>query len=62
MTESEAGRLGGKATLKKYGKGHMSKIGKRGSDTTWDRYKMVPYKLNEFAMVEKRTNIIVAIF
>jgi hypothetical protein len=30
MTKSEAGRLGGKATLAKYGAAHMSKIGKAG--------------------------------
>jgi hypothetical protein len=30
MTKSEAGRLGGKATYKRHGRDHMSKIGKRG--------------------------------
>ena len=37
--ESEAfafvGRRGGKATFKKYGKGHMSEIGKRGAEKRW---------------------------
>ena len=62
MTKSEAGRLGGQATVRKHGKKHMSKIGKRGSTATWDRYKMIPYGLNKFAMVERTTNQIIAIF
>lgn len=30
MTKAEAGRLGGKATYRKYGPDHMSRIGARG--------------------------------
>ena len=33
MTVGEAGRKGGKSTLKKYGPKHYSKIGKKGGST-----------------------------
>lgn len=33
MTVGEAGRKGGKSTLKKYGQGFYREIGKKGGDT-----------------------------
>ena len=62
MTKAQAGRLGGKATAEKYGKEHMAEIGKRGAEVTWTRYSMQPVGTNKFAMVERETNRIVAIF
>ncbi len=62
MTKSEAGRLGGQATVKKHGKAYMSEIGARGAKSTWDKYSMQPIGLNQFAMVDKVTNQIIAIF
>lgn len=62
MTKAESGRLGGKATVKKHGKDYMSEIGARGAKSTWDKYSMQPIGLNQFAMVNKTTNQIVAIF
>ena len=62
MTKAEAGRLGGKATANKYGKAHMSEIGKRGAEVTWTRYSMQPVGTSQYAMIERETNRIVAIF
>lgn len=62
MTKAEAGRLGGKATVKKYGKDHMADIGQKGAEATWTRYKMLPVNTSQYAMVEIETNRIVAIF
>ena len=60
MTKTEAGRLGGKATARKYGKEHMAEIGRKGAETTWTRYTLQPIGVNQFAMVNKETNQIVA--
>ena len=61
MTKSEAGRLGGRATVKKHGKSHMVTIGKLGAEVTWTKYKLQPVGLNQFAMVEIETNRVEAI-
>ena len=62
MTRAEAGRLGGRATVKKHGKEHMATIGKLGAKVTWTKYKMLPVSTSQYAMVEIATNQIVAIF
>ena len=33
----ELGKLGGKATAKKYGKEHFSKAGKKGNERRWGK-------------------------
>jgi hypothetical protein len=38
MDKAEAGRLGGKATVARHGRRHMSQIGKRGFETTVARH------------------------
>ena len=60
MTKAEAGRLGGKATAKKYGNEHMAEIGKKGAEATWEKYTLQPAGTSRFAMVNKETNQIVA--
>ena len=62
MTKSEAGRLGGQATAKKHGTAHMKAIGRRGADATWAKYNLVPVGTSQYAMVDKQTNEIKAIF
>lgn len=59
--KQKAGQLGGNATYNKYGKSHMSKIGKRGAETTWKRYTLKPVNQSQYAMVDRVTNIIKAI-
>ena len=61
MTKSEAGKLGGQATLRRYGKSHFSNIGKKGGESTWKKYSLQPFGVNRFAMVDKVTNKIVAV-
>lgn len=60
MTKSQAGRLGGLSTVKNYGRGYMSIIGKRGARTTWTRYYLVPVGTSNFAMTNKQTGEVVA--
>ena len=62
MTKAQAGRLGGIATHKKHGSTHMSTIGKRGAETTWTKYQLIPAGTSQYAMVEKSTNKVIAIF
>ncbi len=33
------GRHGGRATVKKHGKGHMAEIGKKGAEKRWGKKK-----------------------
>ena len=62
MTKSEAGRLGGLATARKHGKEYMAAIGRRGAQTTQERYMTVPVGTSQYALVNRQTNKIVAIF
>jgi hypothetical protein len=58
MTKSQAGRLGGTSTFKKYGKKHMQTIGMQGAKSTWDKYSLKPIGQSHYAMVDKQTGII----
>ena len=62
MTKAQAGRLGGRATVEKHGARHMAAIGRKGAEVTWERYTLKPISTSQYAMVEKETNRIVAIF
>ena len=62
MTKAEAGRLGGLATVKKHGKEHMAAIGRIGAQTTQERYILVPAGTSQYAMVNRQTRKVVAIF
>lgn len=60
MTKAQAGQLGGKKTVKKYGKRYMRRLGKWGGHVTRSRYRLVPVGMNDFAMVHKETGIVKA--
>lgn len=60
MTRQEASSLGGKAVFKKYGREYMQAIGRKGAQAFWAKYKLVPIQANNFAIVNKETNEIVA--
>lgn len=60
MTKAEAGRLGGRSTVRKHGRGHMRKIGRAGARAFWDRYRVVPLGTSSWAIVCKETDEIVA--
>ena len=56
----EAGRRGGRATVAKHGKDHMSKIGKRGAAVFWKRYAFEPAGQSDFAIVKRDTREVIA--
>lgn len=58
---AEAGRKGGRATLKKHGRDHYRRIGRKGAESTWQRYSLRPYKTSQFAMVDRESGEIKAI-
>ena len=59
--KKSAGRIGGLATVKKYGPEHMAEIGKAGAKTTWTRYHLQPTGTSDFAMINRETGQIVAL-
>lgn len=59
MNKKEAGKLGGLATYKKYGREWMVKIGKRGAAVFYQRYFLQPTNLNDFAIVNKETGEVI---
>lgn len=61
MNKAQAGSLGGKATVNRYGREYMRSIGKRGAQTTWTRYGWLPVGTSGYALVHRETNKIVAI-
>ncbi len=60
-TTQQAGQRGGLSTLARHGREHMREIGKRGASVTWSRYSLKPVNESQYAMVDRRTNIIKAI-
>lgn len=61
MSKSEAGRLGGISTFRKYGKDHMSKIGAVGGFVMHEKYDLVPYQRSDFAIIDRITGKVVAL-
>lgn len=61
MTKREAGALGGLATVAKHGRQHMAAIGRRGAETLWRRYSLLPYQLSKYALVDRESGQIKAI-
>jgi len=59
MTKSQAGRLGGLSTVRKYGRSYMSMIGKRGAKAFHQRYKIAPAGTSYYLIVEKETGKII---
>lgn len=57
----QAGKLGGLATVKKYGVGYMAEIGARGAKTLWLRYNLLPYQLAKYALVDRATGEVKAV-
>jgi hypothetical protein len=60
MNKRDAGSRGGQTTVRKYGKGYMAMIGRRGAATLHDRYSLQPIGLNNFALVNRQTGEIKA--
>ena len=51
----DAGRKGGKRTVKRYGKRYMRRLGKWGAHVMHSTYHLVPADLNDFALVHRET-------
>jgi len=49
------GSKGGKATVNRHGKKHMSEIGRRGAQSFHAKYRLEPRYLNDFAIVDRIT-------
>ena len=61
MTKQEAGSMGGLATVRKYGRDYMVNIGKRGAKTLWQRYSLLPYQLNKYALIDRSSGEVRAV-
>lgn len=59
--KAAAGQLGGKCTLARHGHEHFSQIGRRGAAVTWQRYRLAPVGMSDFAMVDRKTGEVKAI-
>lgn len=60
--KQKAGRAGGLQTVKKHGREHMRRIGLIGAKTTWTKYKIVPAGNSGYAMVCRKTDIVIAVW
>lgn len=59
MTKREAGRLGGLATVKKYGEAYMRELAVRGAAAFHRKYRLVPYGIGDFAITDRVTGQVV---
>lgn len=57
MTKTEAGKKGGCATVKKYGKGYMKQLACRGAAAFHKKYKLSRLGTSDFAIVDRETGI-----
>ncbi len=62
MSKRQAGSIGGRVTVQRYGRGYMSQIGKRGNVSLRERYRLTVVEQSGYALVEKATGKIVAIW
>jgi general stress protein YciG len=62
MTKKQAGQRGGRTTFARHGKQHMQAIGREGARVTWQRFTLKPINQGNYAMVERATNKIIAIW
>ncbi len=60
--KQKAGSLGGCATFEKYGRQHMVDIGKEGARVLWERYQLLPYQTRGWALKNKQTGEIKAVW
>jgi len=59
MTKAQAGRMGGRATFTKHGRGYMSEIGKRGAIRFHELYSLKPIGTSDFAIVKRENGVII---
>jgi hypothetical protein len=56
----EAGRKGGKRTVKLYGKRYMKRLAKWGAHRMHSTYRLTPVGTNDFALVHRETGVVKA--
>lgn len=61
MNKRQAGSKGGRVTVQRHGREHMQRIGRKGAQVTWTRYRLTPWKQSQYAMVDRRTNEVKAV-
>ena len=57
----EAGRKGGRTTAAKYGSDYMTELGKLGAEALYKKYRWMPYKIGQYALVEIQTGNLIAV-
>ena len=57
MSKADAGRKGGKTTVKKYGKGYMKQLAKLGAAAFHKKYKLSKLGTSDFAIVNRETGV-----
>ena len=55
MDRTQAGSKGGRATVARHGRQHMSAIGREGARATWTKYQLSPIGVSGWAMVDRET-------
>ena len=48
-------RKAGQATKAKHGTEHFKRIGRKGAESTWSKYKLVPIGPGYYKMVDRQT-------
>lgn len=61
-TKAKAGRLGGLATVKKYGREYMATIGRRGAAALYRRYRLTPAGVAGWALIDRETGKVKAVW
>lgn len=62
LSKQAAGKLGGLATVAKHGREYMRAIGRRGAAELWRRYSLVPADTSGWALIERATGKVRAIW
>lgn len=57
MSKADAGRKGGKSTYKKYGRGYMKELARKGAAAFHKKYKLSKLGTSDFAIVDRATGI-----
>jgi hypothetical protein len=55
MSKADAGRKGGKTTVKKYGKEYMKELAQRGARAWHKKYKLHKLGTSDFAILYRAT-------
>jgi hypothetical protein len=62
VSKQQAGQKGGRVTFERYGPEYMAWIGKRGNIAMRERYELVVVGQSGYALIERATGRVVAIW